>query len=478
LIGQQRLLCGQGGKAAAPSSCLLALAYHLCDVPPTSCLRMFLPVVCAALQRVLGLCLQLLESPSSRPDAQQQHFVEQFVLLVVAAPGMTAAAPAAVQVRCKLQLCSSCRCCTHCLLVRVSAQGPVCDCADLSLCFAYVVVMQARLLQPAVMQQQLLPAATQLAASGRLSGVAALHCLANIAQLLIGCSQRQHQQQQLLTAPSPHLEDSNTAVAYCRAAVQLLSAGTQLRHSKSNGNCSRQRGNSSSNSAGKDRQQAQHRQNSNSSSSSVATEAAGILQDGCWMLGSQQHLLQLLRVLSSGSQEGMVLWAGYCLHLLQDSARISTAAAAAAASGNAAADSSQAAGGSGQLSTAVLNVVAFAPGVLPGVWRWLAVTAGLRLEAPLQASRGLDIAAVARGPEGLQQPVSMVLGLFCRCVAQAWMMLQAGTAGLQTSSRAAVCYDALQADVCRGSFMYSYEPQAPGVTSYSLWCMVMCCFVK
>ncbi|WIA29294.1 hypothetical protein OEZ86_011799 [Tetradesmus obliquus] len=89
----------------------------------------------------------------------------------------------------------------------------------------------------------------------------------------------------------------------------------------------------------------------------------------------------------------------------------------------AASDTSQAAAGSGQLSTAVLNVVAFAPGILPGVWRWLALAAGLPLEAPLQASRGLDIAAVAGGPDGLAQPVALVMGLFCRGLAQLLQVL-------------------------------------------------------
>jgi hypothetical protein len=60
------------------------------------------PAVClllpAALQRVLRLCLELLESAGSQRCAQQQHFVEHFVLLVVAAPGMAAAAPAPLKV--------------------------------------------------------------------------------------------------------------------------------------------------------------------------------------------------------------------------------------------------------------------------------------------------------------------------------------------------------------------------------------------
>jgi hypothetical protein len=90
------------------------------------------------------------------------------------------------------------------------------------------------------------------------------------------------------------------------------------------------------------------------------------------MLGTQQHLLPLLQTMQQASSSGMVLWAGYCCHLLQDAA------------GKA---------GSGQsLSSSTLNVLAFAPKLLPSLWDWLAHTAGLPLEAPLQASRGLDIA--------------------------------------------------------------------------------------
>jgi hypothetical protein len=139
------------------------------------------------------------------------------------------------------------------------------------------------------------------------------------------------------------------------------------------------------------------------------------------MLGSQHHLLQLMRVLTSHSQEGMVLWAGYCAHLLQDTPKICAGAAAAGQPAGAlnGSSSSKASHGSGQLSIAVLNVLAFAPGILPAVWRWLALSAGLPLEAPLQASRGLDIAAVAGGPDGLHKPVALVMGLFCRWVAQA-----------------------------------------------------------
>jgi hypothetical protein len=265
------------------------------------------------------------------------------------------------------------------------------------------------------MQQQLLPAAAQLAKSGRLSGTAALHCLANIAQLLTGCSQQQQQQRTAVLPLSPHLEAGTTAEAYCRAAVQLLSAGTRL----TQGNSSRkQRVSAAASSTASRGSQHAKQQRSRSSSSGVPAEAVSILQDGCWMLGSQQHLLQLMKVLTSHGQEGMVLWAAYCVHLLQDTAKVNAAAAAAHTAG-AENGSSKAAAGNGQVATAVLNVVAFAPGILPGVWRWLALAVGLPLEAPLQASRGLDIAAVAGGPDGLPQHVALVMGLFCRWALQA-----------------------------------------------------------
>jgi hypothetical protein len=377
----------------------------------------------AALQRVLGLCLALLDSAGSRPDTHQQHFVEQFVLLLAAAPRMAAAAPATLKVRLAAVQCLNDRsdntlCRVVCVL-RLLSSGTGELLYPLLLSSKPDTLLgcaQVRLLQPVVMQQQLLPAATQLARSGRLSGTAALHCLANVAQLLTDCSQQQQQQRPAVVPPSQHLEVGATTEAYCRAALQLLSAGTRL----TQGYSSKQQHTSAAASSNASRgSQHAKQQRSCSSSSGVAAEAASILRDGCWMLGSQQHLLQLMKVLTSHSQEGMVLWAAYCVHLLQDSAKVHAAAAASAT--GAVADitgadngSSKAAAGNGQVATAVLNVVAFAPGILPGVWRWLALAVGLPLEAPLQASRGLDIAAVAGGPDGLPKPVAVVMGLFCR----------------------------------------------------------------
>jgi hypothetical protein len=234
--------------------------------------------------------------------------------------------------------------------------------------------------------------------------------MATFAQLLTGClpgsSPAQHQQH----APISSLTHGKVATAYVQAAVRLLIASRQ--HEPACG-------------CGLD-----------SSSEVDSRSPAEVLQQGCWILGTQQHLLPLVQTLQQHSQHGTVLWAGYCVHLLQDTG-------------------SPAAGNSQDLGASVLNVLAFAPQLLPALWQWLARTAGLPLEAPLQATRGLDIAgvllvvahvllakaaaftalyrqasvsgvvhscrtlavpaaAVARGPEGLPPAVALVMGLFCR----------------------------------------------------------------
>lgn len=65
----------------------------------------------------------------------------------------------------------------------------------------------------------------------------------------------------------------------------------------------------------------------------------------------------------------------------------------------------------------VLNTLAFAPGVLLRLWRWLCYAAGLPLEVPAQARQGLDVAALGRGYVGLTPGHARVMGLFCRQVA-------------------------------------------------------------
>lgn len=249
------------------------------------------------------------------------------------------------------------------------------------------VYLQVQLVQQHMLQELLLPAAEQLASQGKLSGVEALHCLANIAQLVTGCStadgHQQQQQQQPGAGGSQHLENLDMATAYCNTAVQLLTASTTP---------------STAVPVPGARSVKQH-------GTRAPVSAADVLCEGCWMLGTQGHLLQLLRVLTSSHQDGIIVWAAYCTHLLQDS-RTATGRT----------DNSNCRQGSSNsgLSRSVLSVMSFAPGVLPALWRWLAVTAGFPLEAPLQASRGLDVAAAARGPQGLQEQVVVVMGLLCR----------------------------------------------------------------
>jgi hypothetical protein len=231
------------------------------------------------------------------------------------------------------------------------------------------VCLQARLLAPSVMCGHLLPAAQQLASTGALAGLPAAHCLANFAQLLTGCAASVSGRTAQQAAVSTTLAQPQVATAYVHAAVQLLVAAR--------------------------RQGVAPSRHYSQGSAADGRSVADVLQEGCCMLGTQQHLMPLLQVLQQDSTAGMVLWAGYCCHLLQD------------AGSNA--PSSQGLGGS------VLNVLAFAPKLLPSLWEWLAHSAGLPLQAPLQASRGLDIAAVACGAEGLALGVTLVMGLFCRC---------------------------------------------------------------
>lgn len=285
----------------------------------------------------------------------------------------------------------------------------------------FLYLVQARLLQMHILHHQLLPTAEQLASSGQLCGLDALHCLANIAQLLTGCSPATAQLQQQPAQPgvgrSQHLEDATTAAVYCSTAVQLLTAtnkGTSRDSSKQNGRIlhlgTHAQGQCNAPQPGGLRGKDS---SSDSNSCNTRPSAVDVLRDECWMLGTLAHLLQLRRVLTTSQPDGIVLWSAYCIHLMQDCSKVSEqpGTTVARTPSRSQADSNSE---SVDVSRAVLNVLSFSPDVLPAMWRWLAVTAGLPLEAPLQASRGLDIAAVAGGPEGLQPHVAMVMGLFCR----------------------------------------------------------------
>ncbi|MEW5298302.1 MAG: hypothetical protein WDW36_001442 [Sanguina aurantia] len=71
----------------------------------------------------------------------------------------------------------------------------------------------------------------------------------------------------------------------------------------------------------------------------------------------------------------------------------------------------------------VLNTLAFAPTLLPTLWRWLAVVMGLPLQAPATATMGLDVASLANGYKSINPAHSAVLGLFCRAHCQLLLVL-------------------------------------------------------
>ncbi len=51
-----------------------------------------------------------------------------------------------------------------------------------------------------------------------------------------------------------------------------------------------------------------------------------------------------------------------------------------------------------------------------GIHRWCAMTMGLPLEAPKEATRGWDIPTLRAGLQGLAPQHAPKLGLFCRCL--------------------------------------------------------------
>ena len=62
-----------------------------------------------------------------------------------------------------------------------------------------------------------------------------------------------------------------------------------------------------------------------------------------------------------------------------------------------------------------LSGQAMGSSVLPRLWRWLATSLGLPLEAPMEATRGWDIASLQMGLRGVDPAHAAVFGLFCRC---------------------------------------------------------------
>jgi ubiquitin-protein ligase E3 C len=211
----------------------------------------------------------------------------------------------------------------------------------------------------------LLAAAQQLAAARQLSGPAACSCLGNLVQLLLcpeGTTPQDGSSSRAVYSlgASPSLAHAPTAAAYATAAMQLLAA--------------------------------------------AGGGAGNALLAQLWPLAGQAHLLQMLDVLPTSHEHGMWLFAAYCVGLLVDLPRLSEAASSSSErlASNAAASTSSPGAGDGSAAPAAastaataaagpsaLNTLAFAPRVLPALWRWLCVQLGLPLEAPLAASRGL-----------------------------------------------------------------------------------------
>ncbi|PRW44359.1 E3 ubiquitin- ligase UPL7 [Chlorella sorokiniana] len=127
----------------------------------------------------------------------------------------------------------------------------------------------------------------------------------------------------------------------------------------------------------------------------------------------QQQQQQLVSVLNSMLVAQLQLW-----HQLRQDASSSEGSTNSGSS-----DLARPKGGSGSSSTGkagaaatarLLSALAFGTQLLARLWRHLATTIGLPLEAPLQATRGWEVATLRRGIAGLQPVAAAQLGLFCR----------------------------------------------------------------
>ncbi|CAL8465528.1 g5064 [Coccomyxa elongata] len=70
-----------------------------------------------------------------------------------------------------------------------------------------------------------------------------------------------------------------------------------------------------------------------------------------------------------------------------------------------------------------VNALAMGTSLLLRLWRWLAMGLGLPLEAPMEATRGWDIASLQMGLYGVAPSHAALFGLFCRVYAQALLVL-------------------------------------------------------
>jgi ubiquitin-protein ligase E3 C len=242
---------------------------------------------------------------------------------------------------------------------------------------------RAALLRPGPLAQ-LLAGLRRAAGSGQLGGLPAMWALANTVQLLAA------------GGGGAALADLATAEAFSGMATQLLAAAAGWKGA-----------------------------GGGSAGWAPALNAAGPLAD-------QPMLLQLLATLG---QQQMPLFVRLCVQLVhalpEACERCGPSAAGGGQADAAASGSSRGGAGAAQqqqqrqqrqqpqqeprLSVpSALNALAFSPPVLPQLWRWLAQDLGLPLEAPYEASRGLDVASLKGGAAALAPHHAVALGLFCR----------------------------------------------------------------
>jgi len=229
-----------------------------------------------------------------------------------------------------------------------------------------------RLLQPTTLDA-LLHAAESMGQTGAMHGCDAAALLGNISQLVLGKpgqTPATNASALLQQHASPVLATTAAAVPVYRVVLQLLPAAA-----------------------------------SGASSSKVTASQAAVVSAQLGLLCAQAPLLQLM-------SDDMPLFAGVCLHLLQDLPNAQ--ALLLKSSSNSSSGSSVT--GSTSAGDAALNTLAFVPQVLPIMWRWLSISLGLPIEAPVAARLGLDVESMAGGCRRLQPHHALVLAVFCRWV--------------------------------------------------------------
>ncbi|KAL0028291.1 hypothetical protein WJX79_007793 [Trebouxia sp. C0005] len=124
-------------------------------------------------------------------------------------------------------------------------------------------------------------------------------------------------------------------------------------------------------------------------------------KEGLWPLGEGTFIKQLLE--SCGSSDTAVAAVASFYHLLLEALPVLA--------------------GAGEQGNATVSALAFGCRILQQLWRWCAMTMGLPLEAPKEATRGWDIPTLRAGLQGIALDHAPKLGLFCRVYAHALLVL-------------------------------------------------------